>query len=135
MKDRAHDDAMAEVFRKDPAYVVELLNSLLEDNDQGELLIALRQMTKALGGVSQVADKAQLNGMHFYPALSAKGNPKIRSLAAVLKPMGVCQEFCVLSHTLPTGRGGFGFSDTGISGFLAGHYHTRRQRDPEKTPT
>ena len=25
MKDRAHDDAMAEIFRKDPAYAVELL--------------------------------------------------------------------------------------------------------------
>ena len=41
MKDRAHDDVMAEVFRKDPAYAVELLNSILEDGDQGELLIAL----------------------------------------------------------------------------------------------
>ena len=33
MKDRAHDDAMADVFRKDPAYVAELLNSILEDDD------------------------------------------------------------------------------------------------------
>ena len=39
MKDRAHDDAMAEIFRKDPAYAVELLNSILEDGDQGELLV------------------------------------------------------------------------------------------------
>ncbi|EFG2861740.1 XRE family transcriptional regulator [Escherichia coli] len=44
---RLHDDAMAEAFRKDPAYAVELLHSILEDGDQGELLIALRQMTKA----------------------------------------------------------------------------------------
>lgn len=44
MKDRAHDDAMAEAFREDPAYAVDLLNSILEDGDQGELLIALRQM-------------------------------------------------------------------------------------------
>lgn len=46
---RLHDDAMAEAFRKDPAYAVELLNSILEDGDQGELLIALRQLTKAAG--------------------------------------------------------------------------------------
>lgn len=46
---RLHDDAMAEAFRKDPAYAVELLNSILENGDQGELLIALRQMTKAAG--------------------------------------------------------------------------------------
>ncbi|ALY65430.1 MULTISPECIES: hypothetical protein [Pseudomonadota] len=46
---RLHDDAMVETFRKDPAYAVELLNSILEDGDKGELLIALRQMTKAAG--------------------------------------------------------------------------------------
>ena len=66
MKDRAHDDAMAEVFRKDPAYAVELLNSILEDGDQGEL-----------------------NGTHIYRTLSAKGNPEIRSLSAILKTMGL----------------------------------------------
>ena len=47
MKDRSHDDAMAEVFRKDPAYAAELLESILEDGNAGELLIALRQMAKA----------------------------------------------------------------------------------------
>ncbi len=49
MKDRSHDEAMAELLREDPAYAVELLNGILEDGEQGELLIALRQMTKAFG--------------------------------------------------------------------------------------
>lgn len=89
MKDRAHDEAMAEVFRNDPAYAVELLNSILEDGDQGELLIALRQMTKAFGGVPQVADKAKLNRTQLYRTLSEKGNPEIRSLSAILKTMGL----------------------------------------------
>jgi probable addiction module antidote protein len=89
MKDRAHDDAMAEVFRKDPAYAVELLNNILEDGDQSELLIALRQMTKAFGGVSKVAEKARLNSTHLYRTLSVKGNPEIRSLTAILKTMGL----------------------------------------------
>jgi probable addiction module antidote protein len=80
---------MAEVFRKDPAYAVELLNSILEDGDQGELLIALRQMTKAFGGVPEVAKKAKLNGTHIYRTLSAKGNPEIRSLSAILRTMNL----------------------------------------------
>jgi DNA-binding phage protein len=50
MKDRLHDDAMAEVYQKDPAYALELLNAILVDGDQGEFLIALRQMAKAFGG-------------------------------------------------------------------------------------
>jgi probable addiction module antidote protein len=89
MRDQAHDDVMAEVFREDPAYAIQLLNSILEDGDQGELLTALRQMTKAFGGVSQVAEKAQLNGTHIYRSLSATGNPELRSLSAVLKAMGL----------------------------------------------
>ncbi len=89
MRDRAHDDAMAEVFRKDPAYAVELLNSILEDGEQSEMLIALRQMTKAFGGVAKVAEQAQLNGTHIYRTLSANGNPEIRSLTAILKTMGL----------------------------------------------
>jgi len=52
MRDRTHDEAMAELFQENPAYAVELLNSILEDGEHGELLIALRQMAKAFGGVS-----------------------------------------------------------------------------------
>ncbi|CAG0996387.1 hypothetical protein MTYP_02582 [Methylophilaceae bacterium] len=89
MKDRAHDEAMAEVFRKDPAYAVELLNSILEDGDQGELLIALRQMTKAFGGVPKVAEKANLNHTQLYRTLSEEGNPAVSSLSAILRVMGL----------------------------------------------
>ena len=89
MRDRAHDDAMAEVFRKEPAYAVELLNSILEDGDQGELLIALRQMSLAFGGIPQIAEKAQLNRTQLYCTLSSEGNPEIRSLTAILKAMGL----------------------------------------------
>ena len=89
MKDREHDEAMAEVFRNDPAYAVELLNSILEDGDQGELLVTLRQMTKAFGGITKLAEKAHLNRTQLYRTLSACGNPEIRSLSAILKTMGL----------------------------------------------
>lgn len=89
MKDRLHDDAMAEVLRDDPAYGIELLNSILEDGDQGELLMVLRQMTKAFGGVQGVAEKANLNPTQLYRTLSQQGNPELRSLSAILKAMGL----------------------------------------------
>jgi probable addiction module antidote protein len=89
MKDRAHDEMMAEVFRTDPAYAVELLNSILADGDQAELLIALRQLAQAYGGVPKVAQQAQLNRTQLYRTLSAQGNPEIRNLAAILKTMGL----------------------------------------------
>lgn len=89
MKDRTHDEAMAELFQQDPNYALELLNSILEDGEQGELLIALRQMTKAFGGVQGVAEKAHLNPTQIYRTLSQQGNPELSSLSAILKAMGL----------------------------------------------
>jgi probable addiction module antidote protein len=80
---------MSEVFSNDPAYMLELLNSVLEDGDTGELLIALRQMSKAFGGVRSVAKQAGLNPNQLYRSLSAEGNPELKSLAAVLRSMGL----------------------------------------------
>jgi len=89
MKSKAHDDARAEVFQENPGYALELLNSILEDGEQGELLIALRQMTKAFGGVQSVAEQASLNSTQLYRTLSEQGNPELRSLSAILKAMGL----------------------------------------------
>jgi len=89
MKDRAHDEAMAEIFRADPAYAANLLNSILENGDQAELMIALRQMANAFGGVYAVAKEARLNPTQLYRTLSADGNPAFSSLAAILRAMGL----------------------------------------------
>jgi probable addiction module antidote protein len=89
MKDRTHDEAMAELYREDPAYALQLLNSILEDGDQGELLIALRQMAKAFGGVHAIAEQAHLNPTQLYRTLSSEGNPALSSFSAILKAMGL----------------------------------------------
>ncbi len=89
MRDRSHDEAMAEMFRDDPAYALELLNSILEDGDQGELMITLRQMAKAFGGVQAVAEQAQLNPTQLYRTLSPEGNPALSNFSAILKVMGM----------------------------------------------
>nr|VFJ44541.1 MAG: probable addiction module antidote protein [Candidatus Kentron sp. FM]VFJ54213.1 MAG: probable addiction module antidote protein [Candidatus Kentron sp. FM]VFK10192.1 MAG: probable addiction module antidote protein [Candidatus Kentron sp. FM] len=89
MKDRSHDEAMAEVFRDDPAYAAQLLNGILEEGDQGELMVTLRQMTRAFGGVRAVAGEARLNPTQLYRTLSPAGNPALGSLSAILKAMGL----------------------------------------------
>jgi probable addiction module antidote protein len=89
MRDRPHDEAMAKLFQEDPAYALKLLNSILEDGDQAELLIVLRQMTRAFGGVQSVAEKAHLNPTQLYRTLSEEGNPALSSLTAILRAMGL----------------------------------------------
>jgi len=88
---RSNDEAMAEMYRDDPAFAVAALNDILEDptSSYGELLIAMRQMAKAFGGVTSVAGKADLNATQLYRTLSADGNPELRSLVAILKAMGM----------------------------------------------
>jgi probable addiction module antidote protein len=86
---RSHDDAMAEHYRENPDHAVEMLNSILEDGEPGELLVALRQMTKAFGGVQAIAEKAELNPTQLYRTLSPEGNPALSSLTAILKAMGL----------------------------------------------
>lgn len=82
---------MAEVFRNDPGYAVDLLNSILADpeGEQGELLIVLRQMAKAIGGVRTVAEKSRLNPTQMYRTLSSNGNPELRSMIGLLRAMGM----------------------------------------------
>ena len=91
MKTRAHDEAMAEIYANDPEFARQVINGILADDqgDQGELLIILRQMAKAFGGVQAVAEQAQLNPTQIYRTLSPQGNPALSSFSAILKAMGM----------------------------------------------
>lgn len=89
MRSRSHDEAMADLYRSDPALALETFNQILEDGDQAELLIVLRQLAQAFGGVQAVAEQAQLNPTQLYRTLSPKGNPALSSLTAILKAMGL----------------------------------------------
>ena len=86
---RSHEEATIESFRKDPVFAAEYLNSILKDGDQAELMLALRRMSKAFGGVQKLAQDAELNVNSLYRTLSSKGNPELKSLRAVLRAMGM----------------------------------------------
>ena len=89
MKSKPNDAAMAELYRDDPALALDVINGILEDGDQAELLVVLRQMAQAFGGVQAVAEQAHLNPTQLYRTLSPKGNPALSSLSAILKAMGL----------------------------------------------
>ena len=79
MRSRPHDDAMAELYRNDPTFALEVVNGILEDGDQAELLTVLRQMAQAFGGLQAVAEQAHLNPTQLYRTLSPKGKMVLRS--------------------------------------------------------
>ncbi|MDP6559759.1 MAG: addiction module antidote protein [Candidatus Binatia bacterium] len=86
---RSHEEATVESFRKDPAFAAEYLSSILEDGGQEELMIALRRMSKAFGGVPKLAKVAKLNVNTLYRTLSPEDNPELKSLKALLRAMGM----------------------------------------------
>lgn len=86
---RSHDDAMADLYRNDPNFAATVINAILEDGDQGELLVILRQIAKAFGGVPAIAEQANLNPTQLYRTLSQNGNPALSSLLAILKAMNL----------------------------------------------
>lgn len=85
---RSHEEATVESFREDPVFAAEVLSDVLAGGDQDELLIMMRYMTKAFGGVGKVAGKAEVNATSLYRTLSRGGNPELKTLLALLKAMG-----------------------------------------------
>ena len=76
---------------KDPEEAAAYLNAALEEDseDAEELfLLALRNVTEARG-VAQIAAAAALNRESLYRVLSAKGNPRLSTLGALLDALGL----------------------------------------------
>lgn len=86
----SHDEAMIRQLREDPDFAAEYLRAALEDEDEPRvLLVALRRIAEARGGVAKVAKAAKVERESLYRALSANGNPRLSTLAAVTKAMGL----------------------------------------------
>ena len=58
---RTHEEATVEMFRQDSDLAAEYLNSVLQDGDEADLMIALRNISHAFGGVAEVARQADVN--------------------------------------------------------------------------
>ncbi len=74
---------------KDPAEAAAYLEAVIEEGDQAALMLALRQVALARGGIAQIARKAKLTREATYRMLSRSGNPELRSLASVLEATGL----------------------------------------------
>ena len=85
----SHDEAIVRRPRKNPAFATEYLKAALEDEDEpGVLLIALRHLAQAQG-IAKVAKAAGVERESLYRALSAHGNPRLSTLVAVTRAIGL----------------------------------------------
>lgn len=85
----SHDDALIRRLRRDPNFAAEYLKAALEDEDEPRvLLIALRHLAQAQG-IAQVARAAGIERESLYRALSPRGNPRLSTLVAVTRAVGL----------------------------------------------
>jgi probable addiction module antidote protein len=77
-------------LRKNPEFAAEYLRAALEEEDEPRvLLIALRRIAEARGGLAKVARAAGIQRESLYRALSTRGNPRLSTLVAVTKAVGL----------------------------------------------
>lgn len=74
---------------RDPKQAAAYLDAALEEGDLRVLMLALRQVAQAHGGVAQMASRAGLTRESTYRMLSESGNPEVKSLTALLAAAGL----------------------------------------------
>lgn len=74
---------------RNPSEAAAYLEAAIEDGDQAVLMLALRHVAQAQGGVAEVARRARLTREATYKMLSKVGNPELRSLTALLAATGL----------------------------------------------
>ncbi len=86
----SHDEAIVDELRRNPEFAAEYLRAALEDEDEPHvLLIAMRHIAEARGGLAKVAKAAGIHRESLYRALSPRGNPRLSTLIAVARAIGL----------------------------------------------
>lgn len=86
----SHEAATVRELRENLEFAAEYLRAALEDDDEPSvLLIALRRVAEARGGIAKVAKAAGIERESLYRALSARGNPRLSTLVAVTRAVGL----------------------------------------------
>ncbi len=77
---------------KDTDYATVILSDaiqkLAESGDAQTFLLTLRKLTKAQGGMTALSKRIGINRQNLYRTFASTGNPKFRSLGAILKGLG-----------------------------------------------
>ena len=87
----SYEDRLLESL-KDPLEAQAYLEAALEEYEQtGEtdpLLLALKDVAKAQGGIGALSQRAGLNREHLYMVLSSKSQPRLDKLLAIVSGLG-----------------------------------------------
>jgi probable addiction module antidote protein len=74
---------------KDPAEAAAYIEPAILEGDRDGLLMALRQVAAANGGMASIAEQTGLSRESLYRAFSKRGNPTASILGSVLAATGL----------------------------------------------
>mgnify|MGYP002641722955 CR=1 FL=1 len=88
---RTLEEVSAEYFSEHPEEINDFLNEIFsdyaEDGDSAALLSALRVIAR-VKGLSTLAEEVGMTRQGLQKALSAKGNPRLDNINAIMRAMG-----------------------------------------------
>ena len=106
---RSHDSYMKEALanREEAAAY---LNAAAQEGELKYLLLAIRRVAAANGGMGALANAVKMSRTSLYKALSASGNPQVETLMKILAVYGVRLGCFSIEpprghHKRPTGHG------------------------------
>jgi probable addiction module antidote protein len=88
VKSIKYEDYLKEEL-KDTKEAEGYLKAALEEEDPALFLLALKNVIKAQGGISQLAEKTNKSRTSLYKALAEDGNPGLRSIFDLLDAIGM----------------------------------------------
>ena len=74
---------------QDDAEAAAYLEAAIDEGDPSGLMIALRRLADARGGIATIAERTGLSRETLYRTLSERGNPRLSSLSAILQATGL----------------------------------------------
>lgn len=84
----SYTDQLVEAL-KDPVEAAAYLQAAIEESDREALLVAMRHVTAAHGGMTAIAQQTGLSRESLYRAFSRRGNPTVATLTSVLAATGL----------------------------------------------
>jgi DNA-binding phage protein len=88
-RSQPHDEVVAEMLRTDPEFRAVMTNGIMADGDVADLLIFLRQLVLADGGMNVSAERSGHNETALYRTITAQGNPSMKTFARLLESLNL----------------------------------------------
>jgi probable addiction module antidote protein len=83
------NDTVIQMLREDVAFREEYIKETLSEKDPQALIISLRRIIDAVGGIGWLSKQTGLNRTQLYRTVSKDGKPEYFTLTKILNVMGM----------------------------------------------